>query len=445
MDRKKRILVVGLGKSGLAMMNAFYALDYIVDVYDGKSEEKIADIEWIKNHSAHQYFNSEPQVDAYDYIAMSPGVPPDLPWLNKARDAGVEVSGEIEWAYRLAKGEFIGITGTNGKTTTTQLTYNIFHAFFDNVELVGNIGIPAVEKAAETDEERIFITELSSFQLETIDTFKVKIGAILNITPDHLNRHKTMENYIEAKLDIFKNMTADGYRVLNYDDEFLREYGKKYENTFFFSRMDILSTGCFIEDKVIYVFDNEKSPIMNIDDILILGNHNIENVLAAISIAYLSGIPIDIIASTIKAFKGVEHRLEIFEKKCGRLFINDSKGTNPDATIKAIQSMKTPTILLAGGMDKGSDFTDMVNQFKPYIKHLILYGETKKIIKDTAEKNKYTAITLVDNLDEAVAAAMEVSSVGDTILLSPACASWDMYPNFEVRGLHFKSIVEKLG
>lgn len=381
----------------------------------------------------------------YDFIAISPGVPVNQEWLNSAGDMGIPILGEMEWAYQIARGDFYGITGTNGKTTTTQLTYEIFEEFFDRVELVGNIGIPAVEKAAEAPEGTRFVAEISSFQLETIDRFKVKIGAILNLTPDHLNRHGTMEKYIEAKYRIFENLDSDGFRVLNYDDEILRSYGTEHENTFFFSRSHILERGCYVNQDTIEIADGRIFAVMDKKDIGIPGEHNVENILAAISIAYLAGIDVESIANTVKAFKGVEHRLEIFSEKLGRIFINDSKATNPDATIKAIESMNAPTVLLAGGMDKGSDFSEMIRLFDPCIRHMVVYGETKYILRDTAVKEGFSNITVVDNLEEAVAESMRLSGEGYSILLSPACASWDMYPNFEVRGRHFKEIVEKLG
>jgi UDP-N-acetylmuramoylalanine--D-glutamate ligase len=442
---KKKVLVVGLGKSGIAMMNVLFERGFVVDVYDGKEKDQVQEIEWIKSHSHQQFFSRIPEQLEYDFIAISPGVPTNLEWLDRANKQGAEILGEIEWAYRFAKGDFFGITGTNGKTTTTQLTYEIFREHFDNVELVGNIGIPAVEKADEAPEGTHFIAEISSFQLETIKKFKVRVGAVLNLTPDHLNRHGTMEKYIEAKYRIFENMDEDGYRVLNYNDPILQAYGKTFSNTFFFSRCDSLDRGCFVNHDIIQISDEKIYQVMPKGDIGIPGEHNVENILAAISIAYLAGIPIDTIARVVKAFKGVEHRLEIFEEKMGRVFINDSKATNPDATIKAIESMSAPTVLLAGGMDKGSDFTEMIRRFKPHIRHMVVYGETKMILEETAVREGFEEITVVDNLDQAVTKAMSLSGGGYTILLSPACASWDMYPNFEVRGRHFKEIVEKLG
>ncbi len=441
----KKILIVGLGKSGIAMLKVFSELGNIVDVYDGKEKEKIVDIGLIEKFADKTFFNHIPEEFEYDLIAVSPGVPLDIEIINKAKENNIKILGEIELAYLLSNGDFIGITGTNGKTTTTTLVYEIFKAYFENVELVGNIGIPAIEKVVQSDKSKYFVAELSSFQLETIEKFKVKIGAILNITPDHLNRHKTMENYIQTKLRIFENIDKNGFMVLNYDDEILKMYGSKPQQTFFFSRKVVLENGCYIEDGNIFISkEQNKTSIMRISDIYIPGSHNVENVLAAASIAFLAGIPPEIIRDVVKNFRGVEHRLEIFEEKLGRIFINDSKATNPDATIKAIESMHKPTVLIAGGMDKGSDFTEMIQRFGQNIKYMVLYGETKNIIADTAVKNGFGDITIVNNLNEAVKISMDISKEGYNILLSPACASWDMYPNFEVRGRHFKEIVEKL-
>lgn len=441
----KKILIVGLGKSGVAMLGVLSKLENIVDVYDGKEKDKIGDIDLIEKLANRTFFNQIPKEFEYDLIAISPGVPLDIKIVKKAKEKNIKILGEIELAYLLSNGDFIGITGTNGKTTTTTLVYDIFKAYFEEVELVGNIGIPAIEKVIKSDRTKYFVAELSSFQLETIEKFKVVIGAVLNITPDHLNRHKTMENYIQTKLRIFENIDETGYMVLNYDDEILNSYGKKHNQTFFFSRKTVLKNGCYIKNGIIYVSKGQISEkVMETSDIYIPGSHNVENVLAAVSIAFLADIPIEIIKKVIKNFKGVEHRLEIFEEKFGRIFINDSKATNPDATIKAIESMSRPTVLIAGGMDKGSDFTEMIQTFGKNIKYMVLYGETKNIIEKVAIKNGFESTTIVNDLEEAVKTAMDVSKEGYNVLLSPACASWDMYANFEVRGKHFKEIIEKL-
>lgn len=446
MMKNKKILVVGLGKSGMAMLKVLNKLGNEVDVYDGKEKHLIDNIDEIKKISVKQFFNEVPLIKEYDIIALSPGVSTDLGFIKNERGFGIEILGEIEIAHQLSNGDFIGITGTNGKTTTTSLIYDIFKNYFNNVQLVGNIGIPAIEKVVDTNGKQIFVAEISSFQLETIKTFKTKIAVILNITEDHLDRHKTMENYIKAKFRIFENIDDDGYIVLNYDDELLRGIDSKKGKIFFFSRKEILDNGCYVKDGDILIKDGEKIVcVMKTDEIFILGNHNIENVLAAVSVAYLYSIPIDIIKNTIINFKGVEHRLEVFGNKFERVFINDSKGTNPDATIKAIEAMDAPTVLIAGGMDKKADFKDMIECFKDKIKYLVLFGETKNIIKKTATDLGYNNVVIVENLDQAVVKAVEVSDKGYNILLSPACASWDMYENFEARGNHFKRIVEKLG
>ncbi|MBN2261025.1 MAG: UDP-N-acetylmuramoyl-L-alanine--D-glutamate ligase [Clostridiales bacterium] len=444
--KNKSILVIGLGKSGMAMLKVLSELGNIVDVYDGKNSDEIEKIEIIEQYARNAYFNRFPVTYDYDFIAVSPGISLDIEIIETVKNKGIKILGEIELAYLLANGVFIGITGTNGKTTTTTLVYEIFKSYFKNVELVGNIGVPAIEKTAISKEFTYFITELSSFQLETIDTFKVKIGAILNITPDHLNRHKTMQNYIETKFRIYENQDSEGYRVLNYDDEILRNFDSENPKNFYFSRKKKLKNGAFIENDSIFIsMQDQITKIMDLEEIFIPGLHNVENVLAAVSMAFLSGIPVTHIRRSVMDFKGVEHRLEIFKKKFGRVFINDSKATNPDATIKAIESMNQPTVLIAGGMDKGSDFNQMIQTFSKNIKYMVLYGETKYIIADTSMKNGFSRIKIVENLEEAVAEAINVSEDGYAILLSPACASWDMYPNFEVRGSHFKEIVEKLG
>lgn len=382
--------------------------------------------------------------ESIDLIILSPGVPLNIEPLIKARKQGIEIIGELELAYRLLKGEFIAITGTNGKTTTTALIGEIFDNAGLHNHVVGNIGLPVISKMFESSEETYLITEVSSFQLETVDKFAPKISAILNITPDHLNRHKTMDSYVEAKKRVFMNQGKHDYLIVNYDQEITRKIGEenKETNVIYFSLKNTLNEGVFVKNNEIVIIDGDyKISVCKTDDIFILGDHNIENCLAATAIAYYAGINSQVIAKTLKNFKGVEHRIEYVRTYNDVKFYNDSKGTNPEATIKAIQAMAGSTVLIAGGMDKGSSFESLVEAFDDKVHALVLFGETKDIIKAEAEKHSNCDVYIMDNLEEAVQKSVEISKPNDSVLLSPACASWDMYESYEQRGQEFKSIV----
>jgi UDP-N-acetylmuramoylalanine--D-glutamate ligase len=444
----KNVLVVGLGRSGIPTVETLLSLGAKVTVNDMKSKDALKDI--LKDLDVDQIeliLGEHPtNLSEFHIMVLSPGVPTDLPFIKKAKKMEILVIGELELAYRLCKGKFIAITGTNGKTTTTALTGEIFKRAQRETYVVGNIGVAAVSKALEASEEAIMITEVSSFQLESTIAFKPKISAILNITPDHLNRHKTMENYIKAKANVFKNQGKEDYVVLNVDNELASNLKQDVKaNVIPFSRKIALEKGVYVADGSIVVKNDEKEErICLVGDLKIPGKHNLENALAAIAISYFAGIDPHVIGDALKNFMGVEHRIEFVDEVKGVRFINDSKGTNPNAAIKAIEAMKTPIVLLAGGMDKGSDFKEFIHAFNEKVKELILIGETAQKIKKTAEENGFYSCTIVENLEKAVKIAAEVSKTGDTVLLSPACASWDMYPSFEVRGNHFKECVKML-
>ncbi|QXM05812.1 UDP-N-acetylmuramoyl-L-alanine--D-glutamate ligase [Crassaminicella indica] len=447
--KDKRVLVVGLGTSGIPTVNVLLKLGANVTVNDMKKEDALKDIlKEIDTSKVNFILGQHPKtLSNFDMVVLSPGVPTDLSFIIKAKDIGITVIGELELAYRLCKGKFIAITGTNGKTTTTALTGEIFKKAEKETYVVGNIGIAAISKALDASEEAIMVTETSSFQLESIIDFKPKISAILNITPDHLNRHKTMENYIMAKADIFKNQDEKDYLVLNVDNELT--YGlKKYAKAEIipFSRKVHLEKGAYVSDEHIVVKEENKKEkiICSVDDLKIPGKHNLENALAATAICYWAGIDADVIGDTLRGFMGVEHRIEFVDEIKGVRFINDSKGTNPDAAIKAVEAIKTPIVLIAGGMDKGSDFKAFIDVLKGKVKEMILIGETAEKIKKTADENGFNACTIVENMEQAVKISAKVAQKGDTVLLSPACASWDMYPSFEVRGKHFKECIKKL-
>ena len=376
---------------------------------------------------------------------LSPGVPTDLPVVNAMRDKKVAVIGEVELAYAFGKGDVLAITGTNGKTTTTTLLGEIMKAYKEHTYVVGNIGNPYTVAARQMEEDAVAVAEMSSFQLESIVTFRPKVSAILNFTPDHLNRHHTMEAYVNAKKNIAKNQTAEDYCILNYEDERTREFGEHIDaQVIYFSSRQKLEKGIYLDNGNMIYKNPEEVLVCNVDELQLLGMHNYENYMAAVAMAAVYGVPMDIIRKVIRAFKGVEHRIEYVTEKNGVVYYNDSKGTNPDAAIKGIQAMNRRTVLLGGGYDKGSEFTEWINAFDGKVKKLILIGATKEKIAADAEKCGFHDYVFADTFEEAVLLAAKTAESGEAVLLSPACASWGMFPNYEVRGDEFKRIVNSL-
>ena len=345
--------------------------------------------------------------------------------------------------YYFSKGLIGAITGTNGKTTTTALTGEILKNYYNDVKVVGNIGIPYTSVAKDTTEKTVTIAEISSFQLETIHEFAPKVTAILNITPDHLNRHHTMQNYIEAKEAITKNQKENDVTVLNYEDEDLREFGKTLKNkVVFFSSQRKLDNGFYLENDVIYKAENGVAKrFIQVDELNLLGVHNFENVMAASAVASAMGVPEDKIIEVLKTFQAVEHRIEYVTEKKGVKYYNDSKGTNPDAAIKGIQAMNRPTFLIGGGYDKDSEYDEWIESFEGKVKKLVLIGQTKEKIAECAKKHDFNDVVLLDTFEEAVNYCHDNAVNGDAVLLSPACASWGMFANYEERGRIFKELV----
>lgn len=446
--KEKRVLVIGLAKSGLSAIKALREEGAVVIVNDNKESDKLGLlVDEVKPLVDEMILGGHPDVVSdYDLVVVSPGVPLDIPFIQKIKAAEIPLIGEIELAYQLCKGSFVGITGTNGKTTTTALTGMMFDVARKDYFVVGNIGTAAVSRAKEAKLETVMVTELSSFQLESIVDFRAKVAAVLNVTPDHLNRHKTMENYIDAKARIFENQTEEDVVVLNYDNELTRALADRVKGQVaFFSRREALESGVYVKDGSIYLnWNRNLQKVCDISDMFIFGDHNVENAMAAIAIAFFSGIEMADIRTALRDFKGVEHRIEYVDTIEDRIFYNDSKGTNVDSTVNAIKSMKTKAVLIAGGMDKGSTYEELFGAFDGKIKALVLLGETKHLIAEEAERQGYSSYCFVENMDEAVERAYKLSIPGDAILLSPACASWDMYENFEKRGEHFKRCVYQL-
>ena len=364
----------------------------------------------------------------------------------------IKVEDTYDTLYKLGKyfrlnyhNKVICITGSNGKTTTTSLLGEIMKCHQEEVFVVGNIGNPYTVAAGQMTERSVAVAEMSSFQLESIETFRPKVSAILNFTPDHLNRHHTMEAYVEAKKQIAKNQTAEDYCVLNYEDERTKAFGEEVKaQVLYFSSAHKLERGIYLDDGKMIYKNPEEEIVCHVDELQILGIHNYENVMAAVAMAAVYGVPMDTIRKAILAFKGVEHRIEYVTEKDGVVYYNDSKGTNPDAAIKGIQAMNRKTVLIGGGYDKNSEYTEWIQAFDGKVKQLILIGATREKIAQDAEKCGFHDYVFADTFEEAVLLAAKTAKSGEAVLLSPACASWGMFPNYEVRGEKFKEIVNSL-
>ena len=453
MDLKhKKVLVVGGGKSGIAavgLLTKMGAESILFDSKKGITAEELRE-KLPEGYKAVCYGETLPEdvEKEVEAVVLSPGVPIESPFVQKFAERNIPISGEIELGYQMEKGRLIAITGTNGKTTTTTLVGEIMKACYEPVFVVGNIGNPYTAEADKTTETSVTVAEISSFQLETIREFAPKGSAILNITPDHLNRHYTMENYAAVKESITKNqwkVREDDYCVLNYDDKVLREFGKTIKNPVYFSRKEKPSKGAYLDGRIIRYFDGKDDyEVMSVDDMHLFGNHNYENVMAAIAMTIEAGVPLNIIINVIKDFMGVEHRIEYVRDKNGVRYYNDSKGTNPDSSIKALEAMSRPTILIAGGYDKHSEFDEFIEAFDNKVKLMVLLGQTADKIEETAVRHGFTNIIKTDSLEKAVKICAENAVSGDVVLLSPACASWGMFKNYEERGKLFKEYVNSL-
>ena len=446
----KKVLIVGTGKSGVAAAELLQKKQADLIIFDGNKELKE---EQVKEKSgafsdAEIVLGELPEsvMEELDLVVLSPGVPTDLPMVNAIRDKKIPIIGEIELAYQCAKGKILAITGTNGKTTTTALLGEIMKNYFSDVKVVGNIGIPYTSVAEDTTEETVTVAEISSFQLETAVEFRPEVSAILNITPDHLNRHHTMENYIAAKESITKNQTADDICVLNYEDEVLREFGAGLQTkVIYFSSARKLENGYYLDGTdICRAVDGKAEHICNVEELNLLGKHNYENVMAATAMAAGFGVPLEKIKEVLVRFQAVEHRIEYVTEKRGVKFYNDSKGTNPDAAIQGIRAMERPTFLIGGGYDKQSEYDEWIEAFDGKVKQLVLIGQTREKIAECAKKHGFTEIAFADSLEEAMDICYQNAVEGDAILLSPACASWGMFDNYEQRGEKFKEYARNL-
>ena len=442
-------IVAGTGKSGISATKLLVNHGVKVYLFD---ENKDRDIEAIKEKTGDSELVQielgelgEDALSSSQLMVISPGIPVDAPFTDVVRNAGIPIWSEIELAYHYGKGKIAAITGTNGKTTTTALVGEIVKAHNAKTIVVGNIGIPYTELCDTTDDDSDTVAEISSFQLETVIDFHPNVSAILNLTPDHLNRHYTFENYGNVKFSITKNQTMDDVTVLNYDDEHTRAMGEKAKDhchVVYFSRLEKPAGGVYVEDGDIILEDGDKKiNVLAIKDLKLMGAHNVENVLAAVGISYYMGVPVDVIRDVATSFKAVAHRIEYVDTIDGVAYYNDSKGTNPDAAIKGIQAMVAPTFLIGGGYDKGSEYDEWIEAFGGKVKWLVLIGQTAQKIADCAKRHGFNSIIFEENLQDAVAYCHENAVDGDAVLLSPACASWGQFDNYEQRGDMFKEYV----
>lgn len=448
----KKVLVIGSGLSGVGsvrLINEVGAHAVLLEENDKATEEEIRGKLHEQDRDSTRIIIgtiSDEDLDGLALVVPSPAVPLDAPTIMRIKEKNIPIWSEIELAYNFSKGRMIAITGTNGKTTTTTLVGDIMKAHFSSVYVVGNIGVSFAESALGMKDDTVIVGEISSFQLEAVENFHACVSAILNITPDHLNRHHTMECYAQMKENVTINCTKDDICVLNYDNEYTRDFGARCPaRVVFFSTNEKLSDGFYLDgEEIIMASGGKDTKIMNIHDMNLVGLCNVENVMAAIAMSLAMGVPLSTILTVIRDFKAVEHRIEFVATKAGVDYYNDSKGTNPDAAIQGIRAMSKPTILIGGGYDKGSEYDEWIEAFGDTVKLLVLIGQTKEKIAECAKKHGFDKIVLKDSFEEALEFCTRSAGPGDAVLLSPACASWDMFKSYEVRGKKFKEYVNRL-
>lgn len=446
----KQVLVFGAGISGIGAAKLLLDQNAAVVLYDGNEalDTKELRAKLPQGGDVRIVLGALPEevADSLDLAVLSPGVPTDLPLVEQIRARGVRIWGEVELAWQCGRGDVLAVTGTNGKTTTTSLLGEIMKAWTPEVYVVGNIGTPYTGAVEQMTDKAVTVAEISSFQLETTETFAPRVSTILNITPDHLNRHHTMEEYIRVKELITLHQRAGDTCVLNYEDETLRAFAQTlHTQVIYFSSLHKLDKGMYLDGEDICYSDGERVTVLcSTKELNLPGRHNHENVMAAAAMAIAYGVPMDVIRTVVKEFKAVEHRIEYVTEKHGVVYYNDSKGTNPDAAIKGIQAMDRPTLLIGGGYDKNSSYEEWIQAFGGKVRYLVLIGQTKEKIAGAARRCGFESIVMEETLEDAVAFCAEHAQPGDAVLLSPACASWGMFPNYEVRGRRFKELVNQL-
>ena len=443
----KKVLVLGLAKSGVSAAKLLHELGALVTVNDGKPFDENPEAQELLSLGIKVITGSHPIElldEEFSLMVKNPGIPYSHPLVAKAQEMGIPVITEVELAYEVAECPIIGITGTNGKTTTTTMTGLLLNAGVDKgvARLAGNIGYLASGVAEEAKPEDKIVMELSSFQLMGITDFHPHIAVITNIYEAHIDYHGTRKEYVKAKWNLQKNMTAEDYLVLNWNQSELQELAQRTKARVLpFSTKEVLEDGVYADDYSIYY---KKEKIMEISELGVPGKHNVENALAAISVAKLYGISNEAIRETLHFFHGVPHRTQYVGEIQGRKFYNDSKATNILATKMALSGFETSkVVLLAGGLDRGNTFDELIPSLKG-IKAMVVFGQTKEKLMDAGKKAGIETIVTADSVEQAVPLALENSTDGDVILLSPANASWDQYPNFETRGNRFMEVVNQL-
>jgi len=442
----KRVLVVGLARTGI--VTSLFAAGYgaTVTATDEKSESELGDaVERLRAAGVQLELgrHTEATFLAQDLIVLSPGVPLRLAPVALARSRGVPVWSEIELAWRFLRGKLVAITGSNGKTTTTSLVAHILKTAGIQTFVGGNIGVPLLSMVESTVDSSVTVAEISSFQLEAIEAFRPEIGVLLNLTPDHLDRHASFEEYAAAKMRMFENQLDRDCAVLNADDPEVTRRMPSRQQVFWFSREKRVAAGAFLRDgQIIFRHEGSEVPLARRDHIALRGEHNVENVLAACAAAYLAGATPAAIASGVKTFQGVEHRLEFVAEIGGVKFYNDSKATNVDAALKAIEAFSEPLIVILGGKDKGSPYTPLAEPLRERARMAILIGAGAD--KIAADLGGAVETVHAGTLDRAVNMASERAQPGDVVLLAPACSSFDQFENYEERGRIFKDLVARL-
>ena len=448
---KKKVLVVGMARSGVAAAQLLRASGAEVTVNDSKTEAELgtqlAPLEGLQLTRRFGCGATE-LLDGMDCLVISPGIPDSAPFVVKAKEAGIYVTGELELAAQLSRGTLVAVSGTNGKTTTVSLLGEIFANSGKTTHVVGNIGYPFSLAALVSKPEDVIVCEVSSFQMETADTFHPHVALLTNITEDHLNRHGTMEVYTALKMRMFARQTEDDWAIFNADDEGLKGLSEQVSSRVLqFSRIRETENGAFVRNgQIFFRQGGSEKKICRTDEIYIPGPHNLENALGAVCAAMAMKVPVPVIRHSLKTFKGVEHRIEKVRELDGVTYINDSKGTNPDSTIKAVQTMTNPTVIILGGYDKHTSFDSLSREIREsgMIHRAILIGETAELIRNSLERAGYRETEAAGSLGEAVEKARAAAHEGWNVLLSPACASFDMFKDYEERGRVFKEIVNGL-
>ena len=444
----KKILIVGAKKSGVyaALLAKKMGFDPFVTEIDNGDEFEEYKALLSKNGVKSEFgMHSLDKIKDFDMVVVSPGVPNNSKIMKEIKNNSIRCIGEMEFAFELARDvKIIAITGTNGKSTTTALTGNIFRYSHYNTVTGGNLGTPYSALLLNNPHPDVAILETSSSQLETIESFHPKVSVFLNFSEDHLDRYKNMDEYLKYKKRIFENQTSQDFALLNFDDPVVKNIKNIKSKVFYFSRKNLVERGTFLKKGKIIFRDGEDEIIAGVESIHLIGAHNIDNVLASVTAAKLFNIDNETIKKGIETFEGLPHRLEKVRNLNGVLYINDSKATTPDSTIKALNAFENKIVLIAGGSSKNNDFTEMARLFSSKLRKLILIGDTANEIAEAAMEQGFQDIAYAKNLSEAVRMAKEVAHFGDVVLLSPACASFDMFENFEDRGDQFKKIVKNL-